>query len=129
MDSKPDIQVAISQAELANIVPPGAMQEIDPTFNETLAQIEADKKKKIVEQQAELAKLTAKTAPKTVPIELKYTFVGTCPNCGQLVKTLTVDNEAGYFAICYCFSCDKQLESRKVVKLESPKPPEVNKKK
>lgn len=117
MDTKPDIKIATNQAEIASIMPPGAMQEIDPTFNEVLNQIEQDKAKK-AEEQAKLDQLTAKTAPKTAPIELKYQYTGVDPN-GHEVVTLEMDIANKHYVTAFCLVEKKQIESREVVNLES----------
>lgn len=93
----------------------------DEQFNKTLAEIEEDKKKKAIEQ-AQLNKLREgfKPAPAAIlkkqPLQLKYQFIGQDDE-GHEVKTLVMDNEAGYFVSAYCLVCDKQIESIKVAKL------------
>ena len=124
-----EIQIATSPDQVADLIKAGPKttvhQSANPTsgasVEEILAQIEKDKMSK-EEQAKALDQLREKSKPKVQPLQLKYTWTGNCPNCqGNQIKTLMVENEAGYFAVCYCLTEDVQLESVKVEKLEMPK--------
>lgn len=116
----PDIQVVTNPGDVAALLDP-TQAGLNPELGKTLADIEKDKRQK-EEDALKLAQIQEKSKPKQQPITLKYIFVGNCPNCNSdKVKTLMVENEAGYFAVCYCLQEDVQLQSVKVTKLDTPK--------
>lgn len=120
MTDKPDIEVALNPKEVVKLIGVEGAQ-LDPSFNEVLAQIEVDKAKKEADRK-KLEELQAQAKPKPQALELRYIWVGSCPNDpSHQIKTLTLDNEAGYFVVCYCMIEDIQLKSEKVLKLNSKK--------
>lgn len=119
------IQIATSPDQVADLIKTGPKTTVPQpvaassgaSVDEILAQIEKDKMSK--EDQAKaLEQLREKSKPKPTPLSLKYVWSGTCPNgVEHNLKTLMVENEAGYFCICYCLTEDVQLQSVKVERL------------
>lgn len=52
-----------------------------------------------------------------VPPQLTYLYKGTCPHCSTQVTTLEVDVANKHYCIAMCTRCNKQLETKEVVKL------------
>lgn len=50
-------------------------------------------------------------------VQLTYVFKGQCPTCANQLNTLEIDIEKKHFCIAFCGRCNKQIESREVVKL------------
>lgn len=123
-----DIQIATSPDQVADLIKTSSKVSNTPqtptsgaSVDEILSQIQKDAMSK--EDQAKaLEQLREKSKPKPQPLHLKYVWAGNCPNGdNHQIKTLMVDNEAGYFCVCYCLTEDVQLESVKVGKLPQPK--------
>ena len=55
------------------------------------------------------------------PIELHYKYFGECPTCFTEVKTLEIEvAEEGMFSeVAFCLSCNKQLQDKKVSKIDT----------
>lgn len=115
----PNIEVVTNPNQVANLIGPDA-GAVDPAFQQTLAQIETDKKKK-AEDAAKLAELTEKAKPKPQPLQLTYKWIGT-HDCGTEPKTIVVETESGCYATAYCIKDDIQIKSMKVEKLLVPGP-------
>lgn len=122
-----DISLATSPDQVAQLMKPSskmsnpAEASSGASVDEILAKIESDKMTKADQAQA-LAQLQEKSKPKPKPLQLEYKFTGNCNNGdNHQIKTIMVDNEAGYFAVCYCLTEDVQLQSIKVEKVEQPK--------
>lgn len=91
------------------VLAPGTTPE---EFAAQVARIEAKKR-----QPSTLIPMPT-TAPATPQeVKLTYKYVGTCPTCNELVKTLEMDLNSKHFVVAFCVKEDKQLESREVIKL------------
>lgn len=108
-----DIQIVTSPDEVASLIDPTAM---DPTFAQTLAEIEASKKKK-EEDAVKLAELAEKSKPKAQPLRLEYKFTGNC-ECGAEATTLIIENPIltsstipSVTVVAFCVKENKQLRT------------------
>lgn len=48
------------------------------------------------------------------PLELRYKWTGTHPQCDSTPRTIEAQVEDGVIVIAYCMNCDKQLSQMKV---------------
>ena len=115
---KSDIQLAENPAEVAQMLGPEAAS-VDPTFAQTLAQIEADKQKK-AEDAAKLAELTEKAKPQPKPLQLKYRYEGQ-DSKGHEVKTIVNTFNGETVASAFCITCDETILQIKVQPIDNPK--------
>lgn len=111
-----EINVVTSPEQVAALIDPTAM---DPTFAQTLAEIEASKKKK-EEDAAKLAELAEKTKPKPKPLQLKYIYEGT-HSCNNPVKTIVTTAQGVTTATAYCLTCDETVSQIEVQPINNPK--------
>lgn len=75
---------------------------------------------KVTSKDPVLTRPAVTRAVKEEPIVLTYTFKGTCPICKNRINTLAIDSpgkKSKQMLIAYCFTCNKQLETREVSKL------------
>lgn len=101
-----DIKVMESPEQVAALIDPTAM---DPTFAQTLAEIEASKKKR-EEDAVKLAELTEKSKPKAQPLRLEYKFTGNC-ECGAEATTLLIMNHTDITVVAFCVKENRQLRT------------------
>lgn len=70
---------------------------------------------------AELTQIDSKV--EKGPIVLSYIYKGACPTCNSPVETLEqdieIDGKVHHFVLAYCLNCKKQVETKKVPKLEN----------
>ena len=104
-----DIQVVTNPADVAALIDPTGG---DAQFSKTMAEIEADKKKK-AEDALMLEQLREKSKPKPTPIKLEYKYSGTCKTCSTPVKTLVADM-GKIIVFAFCDKCNIQLKSIEV---------------
>lgn len=81
---------------------------------------ELDNHKKTCKKQ-EVYKATP-PVPKQEPKKLEkpkltYLYKGVCTSCAGQLSTLEIEVEKKHFCIAFCNRCNKQIESREVVKL------------
>ncbi len=50
-------------------------------------------------------------------IKLGYIYTGQCPKCSSAITTLELDVLKKHFVVAHCTRCNKQLDSKEVVRL------------
>ncbi len=89
-------------------------------FAKTLAEMRAQEEQKALIAQTNTESLKQASPIPIAPLQLKYIWTGT-DDKGHTVKTINVDTEAGFYVIAFCLSCDKEIDSMKVAKLDNYK--------
>lgn len=94
---------------------PTKTQPANSEFEETLRQIEEDKKKKAAEAPVPPVLVVPQASPRK--IELTYQYVGICTTDKIPVTTVELDVAGKHFVTAICIVCKNQLDSQEVANL------------